>query len=94
MAGRADAEQVEPRLATDRGVDDRQRDGDAQPAFEHVAEIAVPRVVIIVVVAAKTFSLIEQLADRVQTLSDVLPPETVTASRADCPRRSNSASGC
>ena len=60
---RADAKQVEPRPLPDRGVDNRQRNGDAQSPCQHVVQIAIARIIIRLFVAAESGLLVEQLAD-------------------------------
>ena len=53
MAGHANSGQRKPDPACDLHVNHGKRDRDAQPAIDHVIEERVPRIVVIVAVAAQ-----------------------------------------
>ena len=66
MARQADAHDLQADPAPDFHGQDRERDRDAQPPFEHVVQTAVAGIVVVVGVAAESLLAEQELAESVE----------------------------
>ena len=60
VAGEIDAVHLQPGTPRDLHVDDRERQRDAGPTFEHLVEAAVSRILVLVAIARET-ELVEEV---------------------------------
>src|SRR5947199_382170 len=71
VPGQADTLHLEPEAAPDLDQDQRERDGDAEAAIEHLVEVAVPGVVVLLRVPREALLLEEILPQPVESLERI-----------------------